>query len=627
MSHSATPSEPPDLQTQYAQFIDDIIAKTLKGEFRAKEQVYQLLVKQLQTGTGEILERCLATRSADYQQQFASERSEIKQAKLTRQINALKTLQESWNRWQQENGKQQTCAAIVDRLLQAPAPERLTLLTQALDSHQTDLFDRPHLECLAQLLTTAAEEQADASSFELRQFALGLNQGLATYCQLEGHLVSWLYNREQAIGFAGGEGREPWQTWAKQTQSVLPQTLFTAQAKGESADAIALMQRSIDISAWVALIILLRSLQIGLIAWFDMQPYDFQAGRNLAGSTFMVFAAIWMELSNGFRQALALPEADRQRWSQICFQITLQTLRTFAQRDNFPLYGGTFAAFGQDGLRDTIDYLDQPLKAVANTQEKARILTVLGYSQRALNQPQRSRELHQEAFELANQVDDQRCAIANLCHLSRLRLSQQDYEPAVGDAQRALILARQMGDGPGEANALVNLGYGGVMLKQRQEVVTAEELESAIGYLQRGETIAQRLKDAPSQAFAAVGLGVAAAVLEQFPQARQTLEQGLIVIRQVGDRDLQAVSYGYLGEACYQMGELELALTYAYVAVYLLEQQGHSTWRQSAALVSILRGRLGETKFAQVIEPQRSQLLKSIGPDGIEHLNRLLDRA
>ncbi len=627
MSQPATPSEPLDRQTQYQQFIDETIAKTLKGEFRSKEQVYQLVVKQLQLGTGEILERALTHQAQQFQQQHAIETSEIKQAKLTRQINALKTLQESWERWQQENGKQQACAAIVDRLRQAPAPERLTRLTQALDSNQTDLFDRPHLECLAQLLTTAAEEQADESSFELRQFAQGLTQGLAAYSQLEGDLVSWLYNQGQAIGFAGGAGREPWQTWAQKTKSVLPQTLFAAQAQGQSADAIAAMQRNIDISAWVALIILMRSLQIGLIAWFDMQPYDFQSGRNLAGSTFMVFAAIWIELSNGFRQALALSEVDRQRWSQICFQITLQTLRTFAQRDNFPLYGGTFAAFGNDGLRDTIDYLDQPLKEVANTQEKARILTVLGYSQRALNQHQRSRELHQEAFELANQVDDQRCAIANLCHLSRLSLSQQDYDQAVGDAQRALILARQMGDGPGEANALVNLGYGGVMLKQRQEVVTAEELESSIGYLDRGQTIAERLKDAPSQAFAGVGRGVAAAILEQFVQARQILEQGLSLIRQVGDRDLQAVSYGYLGEACYQLNELELAVTYAYVAVYLLEQQGHSTWRQSAALVSILRGRLGEAKFAQVLEPQRSQLIKTIGPDGIDHINSLLDRA
>jgi tetratricopeptide (TPR) repeat protein len=624
MSNSATP---PDLQTQYQQFIDDAIAKTLKGEFRSKEQVYQLLVKQLQLGTGEILERALANQAQQFQQQLTIETSEIKQAKLTRQINALKTLQESWDRWQQENGKQQTCAAIVDRLLQSPAPERLTLLTQALDSNQTDLFDRPHLECLAQLLATAAEEQADESSFELRQFAQGITQGLAAYSQLEGDLVSWLYNQGQAIGFAGGGGREPWQTWAKKTKSVLPQALFAGQAQDRSAATIAETQRSIDISAWVELIILMRSLQIGLIAWFDVQPYDFQAGRNLAGSTFMLFAAIWMELSNGFRQALSLPECDRQQWSQICFQITLQTLRTFAQRDNFPLYGGTFAAFGSDGLRDTIDYLDQPLKEVANTQEKARILTVLGYSQRALNQPARSRELHQEALELANQATDQRCAIANLCHLSRLYLSQQDYEQAVGHGQRALILARQIGDGPGEANALVSLGFGEVMLKQRQEVVTAEELESPIGYLQRGQTIAEKLVDFPSQAFAAVGRGIAAVAIAQFAQAKQWLEQGLIIIRQIGDRDLQAISYGYLGETCYQLGEFELAVSYAYLAVYLLEQRGHSSWRQSAALVSILRGRLGEAKFAQVLEPQRSQLIKTIGPDGIDHLNSLLDRA
>jgi tetratricopeptide (TPR) repeat protein len=630
MTNSATPSEIPDLQTQYQQFIDGVIVKTLKGEFRSKEQVYQLLVKQLSLGTGEILERSLANQANAFKQQLAIETSEIKQAKLTRQTNALKTLQEAWERWQRENGTQQTCKAIVDRLLNAEPDERLITLIQALDSNQTDLFDRPHLECLAQLLNTAAANEEggedDKIAFEFRQFATGLNAGLAAYTKLEGDLVSWLYNREQGIGFGSSTGNEPWRTWATKTTSILPQALFAGQAQNASAATIALAQRSIDISAWVELIILLRSLQIGLVAWFDVQPYDFQAGRNMAGSTFMMFAGIWMELSNGFRSSTTLPETDRQNFGQINFQITLQTLRTFAQRDNFPLYGGTFASFGNDSLRDTLQYLDQPLKEVEQTQEKARILTVLGYSQRALNQLDRSRELHQEALTLANDVSDQRCAIANLCHLSRLFLIEKDYEQAVSYAQRALIQSRQIGDSQGQANAFASLGYGEVMQIQRQSIATPENLEASIGYLQKSYKLSETLKDWQSQACAAVGLGLADIALEQFAPAKQILEQALVLIREAGDRDLQAISYAALGEVCYQLGQLEIAVNYACLGLFLLEQRGNPAWQQTAALLSILQGQLGNEKFIQVREQQRSALLKSIGQDGVDHITALIDR-
>jgi tetratricopeptide (TPR) repeat protein len=306
--------------------------------------------------------------------------------------------------------------------------------------------------------------------------------------------------------------------------------------------------------------------------------------------------------------------------------MTLQILRTFAQRDNFPLYSGAFASFGGEGLRETVSYLDQPLKAVEKTQEKARILTVLGYSQRWLNQPQRAIELHQKALELAIQVGDRRCEIANLCHLSRIALHQKDYSQAVGSAQRAVILARQMGDPQGEANALASLGYSEVMIARQQEVLTPEQLESPISFLQQGQKLSEKLHDYQSQAFCQVGLGIAYVAIEQFNQAKHTLEQGLPLIQQVGDRDLQGLSDAYLGEACYQLGQLELAVYYACLGMYLLEQRHNSTWQQAAALVTLRQGQLGVDNFSKSLERQRSNLIAQIGQDGLDHLPVLIER-
>jgi tetratricopeptide (TPR) repeat protein len=617
----------PNLAEQYQQFIEATIAKTLKGEFRTKAQVYKLVAQQLENGTSEVLERCLTTQASQLQQQFAQESSEIKQAKITRQINALKTIQEGWEQWQQENGKQRTVDRACQNILQQPQEDRFLALIQTLDPNQSEPLDHSHINGLAQKFTQASEQEDDSTNaFELRQLAAGLTQGLQSYTQLEADLVSWLYADQQAIGFGGAtDGHDPWRTWAKKVSSSLPKVLFQNQAHNESAGIIAAQQQAIDISAWVELITLLRSLQIGLVNWFDSQPYNAKAGRNLAAATYIGFASIWCELSNGFQQSSYLAAPDRDQYSQACFQITLQIFRTFAQRDNFPLYGGQMTFFVGAGLRDTIAYLDQPLKAVENTQEKARILTVLGYSQRALNQHQRALELHQEALDLANTSGDQPCAIANLCHISRLYLMQQDYDTALSYGQRALIFARQHGDVQGEANALVSVGYSEVMQLQREEIVSAERLENPRRFLQQGQTLAEKLIDLPNQAFAAVGLGVAAVTQLQMQSAMQLLEQALALVRQIGDRDLQAICFGNLAEVYYQLEQPETALAYAYTGIYLLEQRGNRAWQQAAALFSLLEGKLGPVKFAQILDRQRSQLIQQIGPDGIEHLNHLID--
>ena len=125
------------------------------------------------------------------------------------------------------------------------------------------------------------------------------------------------------------------------------------------------------------LAILLHYLKQGLVKWFDQQPYNVKLGKKLSYSTFLIFASIEASLAQGF-------QASRSHLSRGSFQLMQQTLRSFAQRDDFPLYGGVFAAFDGGYLQDTLDYFGEPLKQVPGTEEKARVLTLLGYSQRTL---------------------------------------------------------------------------------------------------------------------------------------------------------------------------------------------------------------------------------------------------
>ncbi|MEB3280024.1 MAG: tetratricopeptide repeat protein [Lyngbya sp.] len=618
---------PPTDRDRYITFIEDIITSILKGKIASKELIYRRLVDELQPGTGEIFERGLMEKITALESQVQTESDELKQAKATRQLRAIKMLQQAWEQWQKNHQAQNQCSVAVRQILEAQSDERLAVLLKILDPNQSYVFKHPQIRQLAIALQQEAEKLTDESeAFQLRQYASGLLFGLTSVGELEPHLISWVYELpNSALGFGEvSASYGPWNSWAKQVSSPLAKELFTKQAQNQSAAFVAQAHNTIDWKAWVGLMLLMRDLQTGLVTWFDKQAYSAKAGQNLSGVTFMVFAMVWGELSQGFQAASS--QGEKERLSQACFQMSLQILRTFAQRDNFPLYGGVFASFSGDHFRETINYLDQPLNYVENVQEKARILTVLGYSQQWMGNFKQAFNFHQEALELSRQTEDRACEVANLNHLSRLNLRQKDYSQAITFAQRALILARQIGDRFGEAHSLVSLGFCEVLIARQERAVTFEQLESSINYLEQGLKLSEKFKDLLNQALSAIGLGIAYVTVEQPTLAVPFLEQGLSVVQQAGDRDLQALGYAYLGEAYYQLHREDLAVYHACLGMYLLEQRDNIQWRQVAALVMILQGKLGEENFQKLLSQYRSQLIAQIGIDGYDHLPNLIER-
>ncbi|MGK7888663.1 MAG: tetratricopeptide repeat protein [Leptolyngbyaceae cyanobacterium] len=619
------------LRDRYLTFIDQTITDTLKGKFRSKRQVYNALVAQLELGTSEMFERCLLETTDTLEQQAQQETDELKQAKLTRKLRAIKTLQGAWEDWQKQHQAKTASSSAVQQILQSAPSERLAVLMQVLDLNRGNTFNQTHLQQLATELETVAQQQSEDAvaqevAQELRRFANGMTQGIRAYMELEDYLVSWLYEQQRQIGFGSATDRPgPWKTWAEHSTSPLAKTLFKAQAQGQAATILVERFPQVDVSQWVELTVLLQGLQRGLVAWFDSQPYNLQAGQDLAAMTFLTFTILWGELSAVCRAATSWSESDRHRLSRLCFTLTLQILRRFAQRDNFPLYGGVLTTFSREGFQDAMNYLDQPLQAVEQTQEKARILTVLGYSQRWLNQLEKATQFHQEALSLAQEAGDRPCEVANLNHLARLSLQQTDYSEAINLAQRALILARNHGDRPGEAIALASVGYSEVMQIRRQEAVTPEQLELPLNYLNRGKTLAEKVKDISSLAICQVGLGVAYLALQQFPLALEPLEAAVPLIQQMGDGDLRAIAYRFLGEVYYQLQQTAAAVVTTCLAMYWLHERENAAWSQAASLATILRGQLGEEQWDQILQSNRSKLLAQIGQDGIDFLPQLLD--
>lgn len=614
------------LRDRYLALIDEIVQTTLKGKIRSQQQVYQMLLEGVSPGTGEIFELALSDRITATQYQVDTQTDELKQAKATRSLRAIKTIRGEWQRWQEENRATEAIAAAIQEITTAYPEHRLTALLRVLDPNRTQSLNLQQIQQLSKALQQQAQPDPDLYPFQ--QLSEGITRGVASWQRLQDHLVSWMYDQSRGpLGFEGASGqRGPWALWAKQVSSPLPQALFHTLALNQSVTELAAQQSSINLSAWVELAVILQCLQRGLVTWFDQQAYDVKAGSKMSISTFLTFAVVWSQLANGFSQAVNRSANISKSLSDGCSQVMLQILRTFATREYFPLYGGIFASFSGDYLRDTLNYLDEPLRQVEGTQEKARILTLLGYSQRALGQYQQAESFHQQALEIARNAGDRPCEIANLNHLSRTCVAQKIYAEAINYSQRALILSRQGGDRLGEANALTNLGYSQVFQATLLEQIALETYETAIQYLQQGLKLSEQLGEIQSQALCFSSLGIAHLVLSQPQEAVKYLENGLQTAQYSGDLYLQGLNLANLAEAHYGLQNLEKAIYTGCLGMYLLEQIASKEWRQPAGLLVILRGQIGAEAFQTLLGQRRSQIIAVIGVDGYDHLPQLLEQ-
>jgi tetratricopeptide (TPR) repeat protein len=625
-------SDTPSLRDRYLLLIDDIVKMTLKGEIRAKEQVYQLLVDGVSGGTGEIFERCLDDRITEAQHQFDTQTDELKQAKAGRSLRAMKTIQGEWLRWQEKNQATDALDAAVRQIVGAissrnpqgvESGDQLSVFLTVTDPNRPKPLNLAQWQQLAKKLQQQADGAGDETAGQARQMAQGIVRGLEGWSRLENHLVSWIYDQSRSqLGFEGVPGEKgPWVAWAKEVNSSVPQSLFQTLTMGESVvDWVG--RQNLSLGDFVELVGILRCLQQGLINWFDKLVYDSKVGAKLSISTFLGFSIVWSQLASGFNQS---SQPQREILMNGCFQMTLQILRTFAQCSYFPLYGGIFASFSGEYLRDALSYLDEPLRRSEGTQEKARILTLLGYSTRALGRSEQAISFHQQALEIAREAGDSVCEVANLNHLSRTCVAQGNFAEAINFAQRAVILSRQKGDRMGEANALANLGYSEVFQAQALEQADPDLYEMAIDRLQQGLDLSERVGDRQSQALCLSSLGIAYVVLEQAEGAIAYLEKGIQTAQFTGDLYLQGLNLSYLAEAHYRLQDWGRTVQAASLAMYLLEQIASTSWRQPAGLLTVLRGQVGDEAFGALLVEVRSGIIPVIGVDGYDHLPRLLE--
>ena len=620
--------------------IEQIVTDTLQGKIPYEGKIYQILTDKLKAGSGEIFERALEDEIIQVQSRLDNAADELKKAKASRQQKALNMIKKVWQQWEKDKQDTEIYINTTQQIINKPAGERLTILLQILErgrDNKSDFTD-DQIEQLAKMLAQKAaslSEEPETTS-QLKQLSKGLLRGLDSLSALKEHITSWMYEQSSGqLGFGGG-GRQkgPWAVWAMQVKSPLVKRLLTILSENKPLFEISQFPTDSKLSDVVELTILLQGLQQRLVKWFDLQPYSVKWGKYYSCSTLMTFAIIWCELSNAYNRAIELENQLRQELVKSCFQVSLQILRSFARREDFPLYGGVFASFSGQSLQYAFEYLDSPLRQLEASPEKGRILTILGYSRQIAGEYKQAIEFYTESLKIARATADYTCEIANLNHLSRLSIAQKDYITAINHAQRALILARQKGERLGEINGLVNLGYSQVLDAHQREEMDTEVYQQSIAGLKQALSLTERLDGVygteymrgQAQTLACHSLGIAYLILEELEPALEYLQKGLELSGILGDRYYQGLNLVYLAECYYKLKNLELAMFNACLAMYLLEQISAPQWKQAAGLVSVLKGQMGGLTLAETLKPYRSKILPVIGVDGFDHLPQLLER-
>ena len=177
--------------------------------------------------------------------------------------------------------------------------------------------------------------------------------------------------------------------------------------------------------------------------------------------------------------------------------------------------------------------------ARAQPQHAVAIPAAMGSFLRAHGHWDQAAALHQVALTVARQAGDRPAEASALVELGVVQHLAGDYPAAAASHQQALALYRDLDNPLGQAFALGNLG-----IVQR----LAGDYPAAAASHQQALALFRHLDSLYGQAFVRHDLGVVQWLTEDYPAAAASLTEALALYRDIGDRGGQAEALNSLGE-------------------------------------------------------------------------------
>lgn len=194
---------------------------------------------------------------------------------------------------------------------------------------------------------------------------------------------------------------------------------------------------------------------------------------------------------------------------------------------------------------------------------EATILSSLAQAYRHLGDHQEVIACQQQNLHIRREVGDRLGEAVALGSLGFAYYTLGDYQKAIEALHQHLYVSRAVGEPSsyvsslspqlrqGEANSLNILGNAYRNLGQYQQ---------ALGFLQQGLTIVRELGDRQREAATLSNLGIVYRNLGDYPQAVESYKLSLEIKRSIGDRKGESVALGNLGNAYQSWGNYQEAL-------------------------------------------------------------------
>ncbi len=164
---------------------------------------------------------------------------------------------------------------------------------------------------------------------------------------------------------------------------------------------------------------------------------------------------------------------------------------------------------------------------------------------------------------LAATSDNQKADAERFLKTGIQQFQSNQIAAALNSWQQALTIYREIKDRSGEGQALGNLGFAYVFLK---------DYSQALNYLQQWLTITQETQNRQSEILALGNLGTVYISLEDYPQAISYFQQALTISKEINSRQTAEFSLVNLGTAYFFLRDYPQAIKYQQQALTLAQE-------------------------------------------------------
>jgi CHAT domain-containing protein/tetratricopeptide (TPR) repeat protein len=164
---------------------------------------------------------------------------------------------------------------------------------------------------------------------------------------------------------------------------------------------------------------------------------------------------------------------------------------------------------------------------------------------------------------LAATSDSQKADAERFLKTGIQQFQSNQIAAALNSWQQALTIYREIKDRSGEGQALGNLGFAYVFLK---------DYSQALNYLQQWLTITQETQNRQSEILALGNLGTVYISLQDYPQAINYFQQALTIAKEINSRQTAEFSLINLGTAYFFLRDYPQAIKYQQQALTLAQE-------------------------------------------------------